>query len=113
MYRAEHVEGSNIDSVTCVGGSIEWKPWVSPEPNGTLTMVYVHHATGTTFGSCPLHTAVMSPRTRGLLRQLLESAEQDFGETVFERGLTTEFGTEQQSDQGRAESGIGLRRSPR
>ena len=82
---------SAFDSVICVGAAIVQPP-TGEAPDVQLTMVYVQKETGTTFGTCPVQAHLLSPRTIQLAKELMASAEQDFGELVFGEGAVSELG---------------------
>jgi hypothetical protein len=93
--------------VICVGAAIN-KPPTGEAPEVQLTMVYVDSGSGTTFGTCPVQTHLLSPRTLELLNEFLRGAEQDFGERVFGEGVISTAG-EQKGSGLNAESNEGLR----
>lgn len=96
---------SSFDSVLCVGAAVT-KPPTGETPDVQLTMVYVNRATGTTFGTCPAQTHLLSQPTIDLLNAFLDSAERDFGQLVFGEGTTAGVSGETRSG-GLAEAGDG------
>ena len=105
MYVRDGANSSAFDGIAALDGKFKFNPSVDEAPVVEVTMVYVNSKTRTTYGSCPFST--FSPKTREAFRAFLESAEQDFGEVVFEGGVVSPFG-HSASASGKAESNEGL-----
>lgn len=110
MYR--HTDGiPAFDAVMAVEGKFTFRPQLDTEPNIEMLMIYLNAGTGSTYGSCPVKSAIFSPKTIEALRAFLESAEEDFGQVVFGGGVISPFGPVQ-NPRTQAESGQGPQLPP-
>lgn len=99
-------QSTAINTITAREGSFKISPGVQPDID--IVMVYSNRETGTTFGSCPIHTLRLSEKTMSAFKDFIESAEADFGNLILEGGFIAEA-EGKSSSMGEAESPTGLR----
>lgn len=96
-----------INAVVAVEAKIHFHPRIDKEPNCELMMMHVNTPSWMTFGTCPVKPHLLSVRTRKALLAFLESAEEDYGNILFDTGVRVDLtpGALTELDSGAAESG--------
>jgi hypothetical protein len=94
------------DAVVAVEGEFKFHPETHATPELTVLMMYVSSETKKSYGTCPVKTAMFSPRTFEALRHFLDLAEEDFGRLFFDGGgLHPYDGPEKPRKEDQAETG--------
>ena len=98
---------ARFNAVVAVEAKIRFHPRIDKEPNCELLMMHVNTPSWMTFGTCPVKPNLLSEKTRKALIAFLESAEEDYGNILFDTGVnvTVAPGTSTELDSGAAESG--------
>ncbi len=93
-------------AVSLVRGEFDWKQWIDAGPTCTLTMVYQEPKTGTTFGTCPVTSSMLSEEALELLTKFVKRAEEDFGKLVYGGG-TSSISSDTQAETKEGLKGLG------
>lgn len=93
-----------FDGIMVLNGEFSFMQHLGQDPQVSLKMAYVRDSTKTTYGYCDF--ATLSPKTLEAFREFVRSAEEDFGQLIFEGGVVTPFGVSATTS--KAESGQGL-----
>ena len=96
----------NFNSVMCVEGKFEYNIILDPEPKIELKMVYANNTTRLTYGSCPVRTPLLSPKTKEMFLAFLQSAEEDYGKAACESGVIASWDSPSQGQGAETEGGI-------
>jgi hypothetical protein len=83
-----------IDAISVVSGVFKC-PMTGDEPHVDAEMVYLNMDSGTTFGTCPIKHAQMSPATLKHFENFIESLEIDCMQRLEVAGHISVYGEEQ------------------
>ena len=80
-----------FDSIAITEGEFKFIPWLGEGNEGQFEMklvaAYINSINNTTYGSCSVGLSLLSEDTVEAFRTFLESAEKDFGELIFSKGV--------------------------